>query len=176
MRLFIAIRLNEEIKKALANVIDSVQLQGVQANFTQIAGLHLTLAFLGEIPSGRIRQVEEAIASVHFEPFELALEGTGNFGSLLWVGLKASKELSAYVKALRFSLKERRIAFDEKPFKPHITIARRVKGSGSFNINAAGGWMQVKEISLMKSERIGGAMKYTELFFFDGTREAYQHQ
>lgn len=164
MRLFIAIGFTEEIKNAIKNVMDAMRAQGVHADFTAVENLHLTLAFIGETPSGRIALIREAMENVPPPKIDITLNGIGNFGDLLWVGLKENRNLSAYVKELRSSLRSMGIAFDGKPFKPHVTVARRAKPNADFTVSVAETSMQAANVSLMKSERVGGKMRYTELF------------
>ena len=48
MRLFIAIRLSDEMKKALVTCMHDLKKQGVEGNYVPAQNLHMTLAFLGE--------------------------------------------------------------------------------------------------------------------------------
>ena len=48
MRLFIAIRLSDEMKKALINCMHDLKKQGVEGNYVPAQNLHMTLAFIGE--------------------------------------------------------------------------------------------------------------------------------
>ena len=48
MRLFIAIQLSEEMRKALVDCLHDLKKQGVEGNYVPAQNLHLTLAFIGE--------------------------------------------------------------------------------------------------------------------------------
>lgn len=48
MRLFIAIQLSDEMKKALVACMHDLKKQGVEGNYVPAQNLHLTLAFIGE--------------------------------------------------------------------------------------------------------------------------------
>ena len=48
MRLFIAIQLSDEMKKALVACMHDLKKQGVEGNYVPVRNLHLTLAFIGE--------------------------------------------------------------------------------------------------------------------------------
>ena len=78
MRLFIAIRLSDEIRSGLAEIQSLLRNRGVSGNFTKLENLHLTLAFIGEYadPEG----VLDAIRGVPFAPFSIRLDGFGSFG------------------------------------------------------------------------------------------------
>ena len=80
MRLFLAVNLSPEMKNALTDVQRAMYDRGVRGNFTAAENLHLTLAFIGEYPSADA--VMDALSSVTFTPFDLALDGVGrDFGS-----------------------------------------------------------------------------------------------
>ncbi|WP_176984753.1 2'-5' RNA ligase family protein [Asanoa ishikariensis] len=60
---------------------------------------------------------------------ELSLSGGGRFGrgafALMWVGVAGDLEpMRALHKALRRELKHARFPYDERPWKPHLTLAR----------------------------------------------------
>ena len=164
MRLFIAIRLSKEMKDALTDIQAQMRRRGVRGNYTNVENLHLTLAFIGEYPDPD--DVLDALESVRFAPFSLALEGFGHFGDLWWAGLSGSDALSACVRRLRHALADADIPFDRKKFLPHITLLRRAEwdsraGLPAADIPAVG--MEVDHISLMRSDRGRNGMIYTEL-------------
>ena len=80
MRLFIAIRLSDDMRHALIRAQNELYDRGVRGRFTAEENLHLTLAFLGEVPDAE--PVLDALSGVSFAPFELALEGMGCFGDV----------------------------------------------------------------------------------------------
>ena len=164
MRLFIAIQLSEDVKQHVADVQNAFRRQGVRGNYTPAENLHLTLAFIGEYgdPDG----VLEAMETVRFSPFVLAMEKTGCFGDLWWTGFAESRELDRLVKNLRHTLADAGIPYDKKRFKAHCTILRKAvcaKGSGPLPISAAPAGMRAERISLMQSTRGRHGMIYTEL-------------
>ena len=92
MRLFLAIRLSDEMKDALLSVRNEMYAGGVRGNYTPEENLHLTLAFIGEFPYADA--VLAALSEVAFTPFEIALDGVGGCGDLWWAGLKESAPLA----------------------------------------------------------------------------------
>ena len=123
MRLFIAIQLSDEMKKALVACMHDLKKQGVEGNYVPAQNLHLTLAFIGEYDDPT--KVKNIIEGVPVFPFRLGLSEKGNFGNLLWIGVKGNQKLKTYVKNLREALKEARILFDDDKFIPHITLIRK---------------------------------------------------
>ena len=94
---------------------------------------HLTLAFLGDVPEAdalvAADALEAACAGVPRIPLRAA--GLGTFGrkddATLWLGIARSPELERLAARLREELAARELSFDGKPFKPHVTLARRAR-------------------------------------------------
>ena len=58
MRLFIAIQLSDEMKKALVACMHDLKKQGVEGNYVPAQNLHMTLAFIGEYDNpGKVKEV-----------------------------------------------------------------------------------------------------------------------
>ncbi len=126
MRLFVAIKFSPEIEKSLTDLQDKMKENHMTGNYTNCQNLHLTLAFIGEYNSPN--KVMKALSEVEFEPFEISLgETIGNFGDILWVGLKRNFKLMALDESVLKTLENEHIPFDRKPFKPHITITRNAR-------------------------------------------------
>ena len=160
MRLFIAINLSPEMKNALTAAQRAMYHRGVRGNFTPEENLHLTLAFIGEYPSADA--VMDALSSVTFTPFNLALDGVGRFGELWWAGLRESAALTAVVRRVRRALAESGIPFDRKRFTPHITLIRKASRDAA-GITIAPITMTARTVSLMSSRRGRNGMIYTEI-------------
>ena len=161
MRLFIAIRLSDEMEKALVACMHDLKKQGVNGKYVPAQNLHLTLAFIGEYDDpGKVKKVME---SVPLQPFRLSISEKGNFGNLLWAGVKGNQKLKTYVKDLRTALKEAGIPFDNDKFVPHITLIRKAVSGKPYQVNLSRSEMLVKKVSLMKSEIRNGKVSYREL-------------
>ena len=160
MRLFIAILLSEDMKDSLLDAQNRLYDRGVRGRFTAEENMHLTLAFIGEVPSAE--PALDALAAVSFSPFELGLEGMGRFGDLWWAGLRDSAPLAALVRRLRRALTENGVPFDRKRFSPHITLLRRAQGEMP-GVPVMDASMTVERISLMRSDRGKNGMIYTEI-------------
>ena len=91
----------------------------------------LTLAFLGDIDERGVQFAKAAIeaARTHAAPLELVPDGLGKFGkprdATLWLGVRPHETLVQLAASLRDELSAREVPFDGKPFKPHVTLARR---------------------------------------------------
>lgn len=161
MRLFIAIRLSEEMKKALVACMHDLKKQGVDGNYVPAQNLHMTLAFIGEYDDPS--KVKEAIRRVPLPEFRLTLSEKGNFGNILWAGVKGNQKLKTYVKDLRAALSEEGIPFDNEKFVPHITLIRKISAKKPYQVHLPKAEMTVKKASLMRSEQKNGKIVYKEL-------------
>ena len=93
-------------------------------------GLHLTLAFIGEVDRSAQRRIEAALADVTAPIPGIELHGLGCFPPrgaprVLWTGASPKEELASLAQAVRRALGR---AGDWHPsdrrFTPHVTIAR----------------------------------------------------
>lgn len=152
MRLFIAIRLDDNIKRALTDAQNELEQRNFKGRFTDINNMHLTLTFIGEY--NEPEKVLETMDKIQCEPFSLTLGGyIGNFGNLLWAGIDREPRLEALVKQLRHCLSNEQIPFDRKSFSPHITLLRNTSGSKEFaDIEVHKASMTVGNFSLMRSD------------------------
>lgn len=161
MRLFIAIQLTDEMKKALTACMHDLKRQGVEGNYVPVQNLHLTVAFIGEYDNPDL--VKKVLEQVPPPQFRLSLSEKGNFGNLLWAGVKGNQKLKTYVRDLRTALKEAGIPFAEDVFVPHITLVRKAEAKKPYQASLSKTEMKVTKVSLMKSECRNGKMVYREL-------------
>ena len=135
MRLFAALQPSPGFRSALEDLQQRLQAAGVTGKYRDPAGLHLTLAFIGEYDDPeRVKafigewpeDVTEILPAVE-KPFSITLSHTGIFpeANVLWAGIKASDELEHLAGRVRHCLADEGIPFDRKRFRPHITLARK---------------------------------------------------
>ena len=125
MRLFLSVDFSDEIRQAWLDCQRSLQAQALSADLTRPENLHLTLAFIGETDNadGAIR----AMNQISEPSLQLAVSGCGRFGDLWWVGIEKNARLLRLSERLKQALVLEGFAIEKKKFKPHITIARRVR-------------------------------------------------
>lgn len=163
MRVFIAIRFTQAFKEPIFEAQDALRDNGVRGNFTLPENLHLTLAFIGE--TDRVDDIKAAVKEVVFEPFEIKTGRLGCFNGrskVIWLGIDGEKMLKAITAELRKNLDIRGIDYAKGRFQPHITLVRQPSDM-PLDIDIESANMTVKEISVMKSERISGRLVYTAL-------------
>lgn len=142
-------------------------------NTTKKENLHLTLVFIGEVPNSVYKKTCAVMDVMRSDAFELTFDRFGRFsqqdGALYWLGAQKSPELMSLQSELVQALKKNQIPVDEKPFKPHITLGRRMVMEEEFSETAFEQEIvpvkqYVNSISLMKSERVNGKLVYTEVY------------
>lgn len=132
MRTFIALELPERFAGEVSQ-LSRVLSYEIQARFGKHGSHNIVLAFLGDINDGQIMPVIAAMnaAAGFAHPVPLSPDKLGKFGkksdATLWLGIKSSPELDKLVGDLHGLLDKRGIDFDQRPFKPHVTIARHAK-------------------------------------------------
>ena len=159
MRLFIAVRFTDEVKKALLGTMHDLKQKGIKGNYTAGANLHLTLAFIGETRDKE--EVIKAMDRISFTPFKLSVRELGTFGDILWAGVKGNQGLKGIAKDVRAQLDASGIPYDRKEFVPHV---RRMGGTLPKGFPGPKADMMVSAISLMKSENKNGKTVYTEIY------------
>ena len=162
MRLFIAVRMSDEMKKKLLRQMRMLREKGVSGNYAHAQNLHLTLCFIGETNQEAV--IRSLLQELKFKPFKLSLSGMGRFGDLLWAGVDGGKALYALAEQIRAALDLKGIPYDKKEFHPHITLLRRMSGTDGTAFQPPSASMQVEEVCLMRSDRINGRMVYTSIF------------
>ena len=165
MRLFIAIHFSPEVRRLLLRTIESLRGQAAGGNFTREENLHLTLAFLGETSdaAGARAAIDAAAASA----FAITVGGSGRFGDLWWVGVEENPALFSLASSLQDELRARGFSIEHRPFRPHITVARQVVLRAPVRLEVPRVTMTAGRVSLMRSDRVAGKLRYTELYGLD---------
>jgi 2'-5' RNA ligase len=94
--------------------------------------MHATLAFLGQTPEERLAEVTAAIeaAASGVTAFDIEIDHAGRFPPtgkprVVWLGIGAgAPAMLALGDRVRSEFTRRAIAFDRKPLRAHVTLAR----------------------------------------------------
>jgi 2'-5' RNA ligase len=178
VRLFIAIPLPPELAARAFQILPA-SLPALRRVTTE--NLHLTLAFLGNTPEGRLDDVVAAArqASALVSPFALSFDRAGRFPErgrprVVWLGIAEGEggvlELGAGVYA---GLRSRGLRFDDRPLAPHLTLARVVEDASAAEAKTVGAALEdlaieglrfeVSEIAVVQSVLSPKGPRYTAL-------------
>lgn len=140
-RVFCAIELPSEIRKQIVQHASRLrtQLPEVHASWSREENLHLTLKFLGELPTARVEALSRAAerAARVVGAFELGVEGCGSFPPrgrprVLWIGIAdPTGGLDQLYRALEDECRQEGFDREKRELHPHLTVARVRKPQGS---------------------------------------------
>ncbi|PLS14896.1 RNA 2',3'-cyclic phosphodiesterase [Bacillus sp. M6-12] len=133
---FFAATLPPEAKAYIHQLKESIEGKFPFKRWVHPEEYHITLAFLGNAPEQLREQAisftDEALRGM--KSFSLSLSHLGTFGKkdeprIFWCGLEPNPELAAVQKEVYHSCIQAGFTLEKRPFKPHITLARKYAGS-----------------------------------------------
>ena len=133
IRAFIAVLLPDEVKQSLSALQDRLRSgSSVSAKWVDPGNIHLTLKFLGNISPGLVGRITSAMetAAREIKPLYIQVKGLGAFPNanrvnIVWVGLVGDIErLALLQKRIDAQLSPLGFKSENRPFTPHLTIAR----------------------------------------------------
>lgn len=130
MRRFVALPVPDEPRAALDAAVASLRARSPRWRWTDPAGWHVTLAFLGEVDddaAGEAVEVVRTAVAAGIVPLTLRFGAAGRFGSrVLWAGLDddPAGSVAALGARVQTGLEAAGLPVDRKPVRPHLTLAR----------------------------------------------------
>ena len=91
--------------------------------------LHVTLVFLGQVSEERLDNVRAVAVEVTGTPFTFALDRLEHWrkpGVLCLTASNVPPPLTSVVEQLRAALADRGLPTESRPYRPHLTLARKV--------------------------------------------------
>lgn len=134
-RVFFALWPTPEVTGRLGDIAEAAAM-AFGGRATRRDTIHLTLAFLGNVPETRLPELSVAAAAVGGAPFAIKVDQLGfwSHNHLLWAGCQApSAPLDALSSQLRKVLARAgfRVGGEGREFVPHVTLVRRVPEAGA---------------------------------------------
>ncbi len=184
IRAFIAIELPAPILVEIDRIEARLkpQMPPDTLRWVKADSIHLTLKFLGQVPSDQLSLITSAlraVAAAH-APFTLEVTGAGCFPNLhrprvVWVGVEEGEHrLHALQRAVENAISPLGYPTEQREFTPHLTLgrlARDVRQTDQKKIGEAvqaahvgslGRW-EVREVALIKSDLKPNGAEYTVL-------------
>jgi 2'-5' RNA ligase len=177
VRTFIALVIPNDWKGYLGQVEGDLKRVMSGLSWVKPENLHITVRFLGDLGDSGVRRAGEAVrrgAEGH-DAFLARLGAPGAFPSMkgprtLWTGLAdGADSAAALAKSVNQSLREAGFGPADKPFKPHITLARvrehaeGVEAFGRYAPPAPPESALLDRIVVMKSDLHPTGARYTAL-------------
>lgn len=147
-RLFIAVRLPEPLRTALGEDCARLSRELEFAKWVHPEDYHITLQFLGDTGRERIPALIDALkaAAAEASPFKLELSRAGTFGTakaprVLWAGVAGDRTaLEALHRRVVAATGPLGFVPENRPYSPHITLARKYRGAAPFPAGKLEGW------------------------------------
>ncbi|MGD1213751.1 MAG: RNA 2',3'-cyclic phosphodiesterase [Terriglobales bacterium] len=189
MRIFIGIDLDPEVRARISRFLEGVEGFAPDARWVRPESLHITLKFIGEQSPDRVEAISERLRRVESGAFEIRSGGYGFFPTakaprVFWIGIHAGPQFAELAASIDMAVAELGIPREDRPFSPHLTLARAGGRSGSpkwrkgdapnatfavleKRLAAMGeldfGTMTAHEFILYQSQLSPGGSKYTKL-------------
>lgn len=179
MRVFIGLDIPAEIRTRIGETMERLRGLAPEARWVRTESLHVTLKFIGEASESKVLEIQRRLKQIKAPAFEIEFKDAGFFPSpksarVFWIGIHAPDALSQLAATIEQSLEKFGIAREEKPYQPHLTLARAIQGGPGrcFQILQQRldpadpmrfGTMTAREFFLYKSELQRGGAKYTRL-------------
>jgi RNA 2',3'-cyclic 3'-phosphodiesterase len=185
MRLFIAIEIPGEIRNALAAFLKELPKNAPKAKWVRPENLHVTLKFLGSTDPTKLGQIESSLKAIRSpQPVTLEFRGLGFFPNekrprVFWAGMNSSANLQPLAADVDRSMHQHGFLLEERPFAPHLTLARfdppglpaNLASAVKQNASRAFGSMTAREFHLIESKLKPTGAEYTTLKSFPFTTE-----
>ncbi|MFJ5831505.1 RNA 2',3'-cyclic phosphodiesterase [Streptomyces sp. NPDC093089] len=143
VRVFIALAPPDEAKDELARALRPAYDAYPRMRWNRIEDWHITLAFLGELPVEVVPPLQAPLADLaaSLPPVELSLRGGGHFDErVLWSGIDGELDaLHRLAGGVRAVVRECGIALEDRPLRPHLTLARARRDDPTSVVEAAAG-------------------------------------
>ena len=131
-RRFAAVEVPGRVRAAVDGALAPLRRRWPDLRWSDPAGWHLTVAFLGAPPAGRVDAARGALAgaAAACPPFTTRLDGRlGSFAGVLWAGVVPGPGLEALAAEVRARLEDVGFPSGQRPFRAHLTLAR-TRGRG----------------------------------------------
>lgn len=131
MRLFLAINLAPEMRRAVIDATSSLREAAPSIGWVDETRLHLTLKFLGDLAESSVGPLREAMASVarKHRTFRLSVKEIGAFPNfrrarVIWMGVDREPKLEFLHHDVELACEKLGYELEGRAFRPHLTLAR----------------------------------------------------
>ncbi len=178
VRVFVAVDIGDDVRVVLGREIEALKKTHSKVKWVAADCIHLTLAFLGEIPEERVPEINGALDEVAALSvvFTCEVKGLGWFGAarlprVVWAGIKEDPALMELQVGVAGALRRLGFVPEDREFHPHLTLGR-VKsardGEGLATVlsgrgDTVLGSMKVDRVLLMKSQLRPRGLEYSVL-------------
>jgi 2'-5' RNA ligase len=175
IRLFIALKIPEEVKDRLSNICREVSGNDLGITWESKEKIHLTLKFIGEVENHLLKPISDTLEfinnykSINCSIVKFDFLFRFKEPQILWADLKTDDSVFDLVNELNMRLFDFGIEKENRKFKPHLTLLRIKKYPGErfidkfkkYDIDAIN--FSASEISLIESKLQPTGAAYKEI-------------
>jgi 2'-5' RNA ligase len=180
VRLFVALEIPPAVRENLANFMKQLRPLAPEPRWVRPENLHVTLKFIGEVPSEKLGAIRAALAAIRAnQAVTIEFRGLGFFPNekrprVFWTGMNASPNLKALAADIEHAMERLGIPPEQRPFSPHLTLARfepprlpeKLRAPIQENAKRECGSLAAKEFHLIESQLKPSGAEYTTLESF----------
>ena len=177
IRLFVALNLPPRERERVNRACRPLRDRNLPVRWVNPENYHITLKFLGEVGTDRLKSFEEIVAqaAAGSAPFAVALHGFGAFPTalrptLIWLGVEPTPALRCLKQDVERAFTSAGFERERRAFHPHLTLGRvgRKNRAGTprgldeilAELQYAGS-MAITDVALMRSQISRGGVRYT---------------
>jgi len=136
MRLFIALDIDDSIRHRITRFVEGVRNFAPDGRWVKPESLHVTLKFVGEQPDTAVEKIKQELASISCASSEIHFRAFGFFPTpksarVFWIGMETGPPIAQLAAVIDDKMALVAIPKENRPFSPHLTLARAGGGSGS---------------------------------------------
>ena len=124
LRCFVAVELPKSMRDEIGRIEEGLRIPGLRLVKPDLC--HITLKFLGDVPTQKIEKICEMLRSVQVAPFNVVVCGMGAFPGrsirVVWLGLEG--DFSDLFRQVEESLSRLGFERERRKYSPHVTLGR----------------------------------------------------
>ncbi len=163
-RVFFALVPPVSLQRTLGELAQVVA-QRVHGRPVLAENIHATLAFIGAWPLSEVATLHRIGAQLNVAPSRVTLDVLSSFrrAGVAWIGASVvPASLLDVVRTLGAELATIGVELDERPFRLHLTLARKCRDAHRREAAGPFDW-DVDDVALMRSDTHGDGARYTVL-------------
>lgn len=148
---FFAVKIPEETKLIMNNHINQLKEIIPFSRWVHYQDLHITLAFLGAAPPEKraaaeinVNVVLKEAAALSLKIHKLGFFGIENAPRVFWADTEESIELKNIREKVFSACEKAGFHLETRPFRPHITLARKWNGNAAFQQELLEVWHELQ--------------------------------
>ncbi|MGG3466402.1 RNA 2',3'-cyclic phosphodiesterase [Neobacillus pocheonensis] len=148
---FYAVKIPDETKVIMKDRIEKIKGRIPFSRWVHHQDLHITLAFLGGAGSEKLVETEKLVreAVKNEKAFPLKINKLGIFGNpetprIFWADTEDSSDLKELRNKVFSACEKAGFQLETRPFRPHITLARKWVGEQAFQKELLALWDELQ--------------------------------